>query len=138
MTMQSGNTVSALSRRDFLAASATASALILAPVRALAAAVKPVRITGVDIFSDSATGVEGRRGGWKDDALSGVPRRHGRRCAGLLVRRADPKALPAIQAVLVGKDLFNIEGHLKNGPAEWGGVEHAIWDAIGRIAGQPV
>ena len=50
----------------------------------------------------------------------------------------DPKALPAIQAALMGKDLFNIEAHLKNGLAEWGGVEHAIWDAIGKIAGQPV
>jgi len=27
---------------------------------------------------------------------------------------------------------------LKAGLGEWGGVEHAIWDAIGKIAGQPV
>jgi L-alanine-DL-glutamate epimerase-like enolase superfamily enzyme len=38
----------------------------------------------------------------------------------------------------IGKDLFSIEGHLRNGLWQWGGVEHAFWDAIGKIAGQPV
>jgi len=42
------------------------------------------------------------------------------------------------QSVLVGRNLFEIDVHLKNGLIRWGGIEEAIWDAIGRIAGQPV
>lgn len=42
------------------------------------------------------------------------------------------------QAVLVDRDLFQIDVHLKNGLIRWGGIEEALWDAIGRIAGQPV
>src|SRR5438105_3926641 len=42
------------------------------------------------------------------------------------------------QAVLVGRDLVEIDVHLKNGMIRWGGIEEAIWDAIGRIAAQPV
>jgi L-alanine-DL-glutamate epimerase-like enolase superfamily enzyme len=46
--------------------------------------------------------------------------------------------LPAIRQLLIGADLFAIEQHLDNGLTKWGGVEHAMWDAIGRIAKQPV
>jgi len=46
--------------------------------------------------------------------------------------------IAACQPVLVGQDLFQIEVHLKRGLIRWGGIEEAIWDAIGRIAGQPV
>ena len=45
--------------------------------------------------------------------------------------------LPEIQKVLLGRDLFAIESHLRNGLRKWGGVEHALWDAMGKIAGQP-
>lgn len=53
---------------------------------------------------------------------------------------AGPSAseLPAIRQLLVGHDLFAVEQYLKDGLMKWGGVEHAMWDAIGRIAGQPV
>jgi L-alanine-DL-glutamate epimerase-like enolase superfamily enzyme len=44
----------------------------------------------------------------------------------------------AAQSVLVGRDLFQIEVHLRNGLMRWGGIEEAMWDAIGRIADQPV
>ena len=44
----------------------------------------------------------------------------------------------AAQPVLVGQDLFQIETHLKNGLIRWGGIEEAMWDAMGKIAGQPV
>jgi D-galactarolactone cycloisomerase len=50
----------------------------------------------------------------------------------------NPKQTAEIKAALVGKDLFNVEGHLKSGLSAWGGVEHAVWDAIGKIARQPV
>lgn len=51
-----------------------------------------------------------------------------------------------IKPTLVGDDLFAIDRHLKrlqmqrgeSGVQIWSGVEHAIWDAIGKIAGLPV
>ena len=43
-----------------------------------------------------------------------------------------------IRPALVGQDLFALERHLQAGLMEWGGLEHAIWDAIGKIAGLPV
>jgi D-galactarolactone cycloisomerase len=43
-----------------------------------------------------------------------------------------------IRPALVGKDLFAVERHLQAGLDKWGGAEQAIWDAIGKIAGQPV
>ena len=46
--------------------------------------------------------------------------------------------IAAAQPVLVGADLFEIENHLKKGLIRWGGIEESIWDAIGKIAGQPV
>ena len=46
--------------------------------------------------------------------------------------------ISAAQPVLVGQDLFEIENHLKNGLIRWGGIEEAMWDAIGKIAGTPV
>jgi L-alanine-DL-glutamate epimerase-like enolase superfamily enzyme len=39
---------------------------------------------------------------------------------------------------LVGTDLFAVEQHLKRGLLDWGGIEEALWDAIGKVAGQPV
>jgi len=41
-------------------------------------------------------------------------------------------------ALLVGQDLFAIERHLKNGLLDWPSVEEAMWDTIGKIAGQPL
>jgi D-galactarolactone cycloisomerase len=129
------------SRRAFCALSVAAGAAgMLAPVRAVAQAAKPVRIKSVDIFPieipvpkeqaqsglyyhytvvkvETDVGVRGYcfDRGWNDRVL-------------------DSDIRPA----LVGKDLFAINDHLKAGLAAWGGVEHAIWDAIGKIAGQPV
>jgi D-galactarolactone cycloisomerase len=49
-----------------------------------------------------------------------------------------PQEAKAAHALLAGQDLFAVEAHLKRGLAAWGAVEEAIWDAIGKIAGQPV
>jgi L-alanine-DL-glutamate epimerase-like enolase superfamily enzyme len=43
-----------------------------------------------------------------------------------------------IRPALVGQDLFAVERHLKAGLVRWGALEHAIWDAIGKLAGRPV
>ena len=135
MKMPSANTASMLkSRRDFLAAGAAA----LAPVRALAAAVKPVRITGVDIFpiripiakADETAGRMNQYVVCRIDTDAGV--------RGYSFAGQNQKQLADARAALTGKDLFSVEDHLKNGLGTYGGVEHAIWDAIGKIARQPV
>jgi len=45
---------------------------------------------------------------------------------------------PSVKALLKDKDLFNIDALLREGLWKWGGVEHALWDAIGKLSGQPV
>lgn len=53
--------------------------------------------------------------------------------------RGDPQALAAaVRPILVGEDLFAVERHLKAGLLAHGAVEMALWDAIGKLAGQPV
>jgi len=51
-----------------------------------------------------------------------------------------------VRPTLVGDDLFAVDRHLKRlqmqrgeaGAQLWSGVEHALWDAIGRATGRPV
>ncbi|MBI3679447.1 MAG: mandelate racemase/muconate lactonizing enzyme family protein [Acidobacteria bacterium] len=51
-----------------------------------------------------------------------------------------------VKPTLVGEDLFAVDRHLARlqmqrgepGTQIWSGVEHAIWDAIGRVSEQPV
>jgi D-galactarolactone cycloisomerase len=126
------------SRREVLAFSAAASANLLAPIHRLQAAVKPVRIRDVEIFgidipvpkADSEAGVNHRYSVVKVVTDAGVN--------GISFAGPSPKQAPEVRTLLAGKDLFNIEQHLKDGLGRWGGVEHAVWDAIGKIAGQPV
>lgn len=104
---------------------------------ALHAAVKPVRIVDVDLFridipvtpAEAAAGLMHRYDVAKVVTDAGV--------TGYSFAGAPPQMLPAVKEVLVGKDLFNVDGHLREGLGKWGGVEHAVWDAIGKIAGQP-
>lgn len=127
-----------LSRRGLLSLAAAAAAAVLAPVRRLQAAVKPVRIRDVDIFAidipvskaESEAGVMHRYSVVKVMTDAGVN--------GISFAGPPPKEVGEVRRVLAGKDLFNIEQHLRDGLGRWGGVEHAVWDAIGKIAGQPV
>ena len=122
-----------LSRRTLLRAAAG-----FAGLSALEAAVKPVRISAVDAFpvlvpvteGEAAAGVQYRFTVVKISTDAGV--------AGYSFAGPRPDALPELRAMLTGKDLFNIDGHLHAGLGRFGGTEHAVWDAIGRIAGQPV
>jgi L-alanine-DL-glutamate epimerase-like enolase superfamily enzyme len=41
-------------------------------------------------------------------------------------------------ALLVGKNLFAVDAYLPHGLLNWPAVEEAMWDAIGRAAGQPL
>lgn len=44
----------------------------------------------------------------------------------------------AASALMVGKTLFAVDVYLRQGLLAWPSVEEAMWDAIGRIAGQPL
>lgn len=123
-----------LNRREFLAVSAA----LAGPLGRVAAAAKPVRITGVDLFpiripvskEDEAAGRLNRYTVARVNTDAGV--------RGYSFAGPNPKLLGEIRLALTGKDLFNIEQHLKDGIYKWEGVEHAVWDAIGKIANQPV
>jgi len=106
-----------LSRRDVIVCSTA-----LAALRSLHAAVKPVRITDVELFrieipvrpAEAEAGVNHRFTVAKVVTDAGV---NGYSFAGPPAR-----VLPEVKQVLVGKDLFSIDQHLKNGLGRWGGV----------------
>jgi L-alanine-DL-glutamate epimerase-like enolase superfamily enzyme len=115
-------------------------AALLEPVRLVAASAGPVRIKNIDIFpieismpkQEMEMGKYPRYTFYEVETDAGV-----RGCC--FDRGTDYRLLDnVIRPALVGKDLFAVEQHLRAGLAQWGGVEQAIWDAIGKIAGQPV
>lgn len=129
-----------LSRRSFAWSLGAVTAALIQPVRAVAAAAKPVRIRNVDIFpiEISIPREELEMGKYARYTFHEVETDAGVR-GYCFDRGADYQLLDrVIRPALVGKDLFAIEQHLKAGLGRWGGVEEAIWDAIGKIAGQPV
>lgn len=128
------------SRRTFVTALGTMTAALTEPVRLVAAAAKPVRIKNIDIFpieipiprEELEMGKYARNTFYEVETDVGVR-------GYCFDRGAEYRLLEkVIRPALVGKDLFAIEQHLKAGLGQWGGVEQAIWDAIGKIAGQPV
>jgi L-alanine-DL-glutamate epimerase-like enolase superfamily enzyme len=122
-----------LSRRTFLA-----SPVGLAALGTLRAAVKPVRITDIDLFAvnvpvtpvESAAGVQHYHSVVKLATDVGV--------TGYSFAGPYQRVPPFRKELFVGEDLFNVEDQLRKGLWRWGGIEHAVWDAIGKIAGQPV
>ncbi len=142
--------MSGSTRRAFLeTAGAAASAALLQPIRTLAETVKPVRIREIDSFtldipvSKEELAISKTIGygpnDWHRSALGVVKVVTDVNVTGYSFYAAfPPEALPQIRQALVGKDLFAIEQHLSHGLNRWAGVEHAIWDAIGKIAHQPV
>jgi D-galactarolactone cycloisomerase len=105
----------------------------------LAENVKPVRITNVDIFRIAIPipREQVEAGCMSSYTVAKVETDAGVR--GYSFAGPSPELLDrAIRPALIGKDLFAIEDHLKAGLIAWGGLEHALWDAIGKIAGQPV
>jgi len=110
----------------------------MATVSALAAAVKPVRITGVEVFNVVVPVSQ-------TEAEAGLSYRYAvvrigtdANVRGYSFAGPPPAALGEIRGVLVGQDLFAMEHHVRRRLTRWGGVEHAVWDAIGKITGQPV
>jgi D-galactarolactone cycloisomerase len=131
-------TMHAPTRRDFLRAAAAATATILSPLRSLAAAVKPVTIRDVDIFPIDIPVSQGEHDAGVDHQYTVVRIGTDMGVRGYSFAGPRPGILPEVRKILVGQDLFAVERHLRHGLIRWGGVEHAVWDAIGKIAGQPV
>jgi len=128
-------------RRGFLGAALASStaAAFLTPVQALAKDKGVVRITNIDIFNISIPTPQEMldRGVINSYTVAAVDTDAGVR--GYSFAGPPPKLLErTIRPTLVGKDLFAIDDHLKAGLIDWGGLEHALWDAVGKIAGEPV
>jgi D-galactarolactone cycloisomerase len=130
--------VSLHTRRRFLGGLLTAAAL--APVRTLAAAVKPVTIREVEIFPIEIPVTAAERDGEAayDSRFTVVKVETSAGVRGYSFAGPATAVLPEVRTLLLGQDLFAIERHLQHGLIRWGGVEHALWDAIGKIAGRPV
>jgi len=117
---------------------AALQAPLLAPLRAAAVAAGRVRITRLESFRVRVPG----------GTVFPVSRVH--TDAGVtgtsFVPCAEDVLTRFVQPVLLGEDLFAIERHMarlqtfrgESGVQAWSGMEHALWDAIGRIAGRPV
>jgi L-alanine-DL-glutamate epimerase-like enolase superfamily enzyme len=139
---------STLTRRELLALSAGLTAGLLEPVRAVAAAAKPVRIRDIETFrlnlpaSPADLEISEKIGygvnhvfrstSWVVKITTDVG------VTGYSFAGYPPDALPQLRRILAGQDLFAVERHLQNGLERYGGAEHAVWDAIGKIAGLPV
>lgn len=101
-----------------------------------------IRITDVESYAVRVPGSQGRPvtfpltrvhtdAGITGTAFLGIPR---------------PVLENWVKPTLVGDDLFAVDRHLKrlqmqrgeSGVQSWSGVEHAMWDAIGRACNQPV
>src|SRR4051794_695501 len=135
---------------------------VLAPVKALAADAKPIRIKAIEAFNiempatetEIEAGVMYRAGvtrvvtesgvkGYSFTAAAGGGRGGGAAAGGARGGRGgglgpNPAAFPKMQQTLIGADLFAVEQHLQKGLNDFPTVEEAIWDAIGKVAGQPV
>jgi len=134
-----------LSRRAILSgAGAVLTNAVLSPLRAVAAEAKRVRITGVESFGIR---LHGPRDPFRvyDYGVSRVHTDAG--VTGTSFIRCPDEILERwVKPTLVGQDLFAIDRHVdrlqrergESGVQIWSGVEHAMWDAVGRVAGQPV
>ncbi|MBM3784830.1 MAG: mandelate racemase/muconate lactonizing enzyme family protein [Acidobacteria bacterium] len=98
----------------------------------------PVRVTGVEIYDIRIPVTQDEAEAGLMHAFNVVEVATSAGVTGYSFAGPGTAHLPAVRRLLTGQDLFAIEKHLDNGLEKWGGVEHALWDAIGRIAKQPV
>jgi D-galactarolactone cycloisomerase len=105
---------------------------------AAAFAAGKVKITGVDVYPIRIPVTKDEAAAGLNHAFQVVEISTDAGVKGYSFAGPGANQLPAIRQLLVGGDLHAIEVHLDNGLEKWGGVEHALWDAIGRIAKQPV
>jgi D-galactarolactone cycloisomerase len=119
---------------------------LLEPVRAVAAAAKTVRIQNIEVFNIQLPTPPGQPVPPAD--RSPFAFNPGRLVCTRVITDAgvrgysflatNSETVESAKKVLVGEDLFQIEKHLKRGLINWSPIEEAMWDAIGRMAGQPV
>jgi len=124
-----------------LAALAGTAQAAMGAVQALGKAAGPVTVTGVESFDIQ---MPAPRGGKFVPAYLGLtPGRNNvikvttsAGVSGYSFLGAVPGEAEAARGLLTGADLFAVDGQVKRGlgPA----VEEAVWDAIGRIAGEPL
>jgi len=136
-----------LTRREFIQGTAATLAIPpLHPLLSLAAEAKRVRITDIESFSvrvpgedDSNPLVNSTYGVTRVQTDAGVTGTAFLPCSDDILQRW-------VKPILVGEDLFAIDRHMdrlqaargESGVQSWSGVEHAMWDAVGRIANLPV
>jgi len=133
-------------RRAILAGASLAALAGTAPaamgaVQALGKAAGPATVTGVESFDIQMPAPRG--GKFVPTYLGLTPGRNNvikvttsAGVSGYSFLGAVPGEAEAARGLLTGADLFAVDGAVKRGlgPA----VEEAVWDAIGRIAGQPL
>ena len=165
-----------MNRRELLTSAGVTAGVawnsLLAPIKAIAADVKPVHIKAIENFTiqlpatptEVQAGVMSRVGvtrvvtesGVRGYSFSGVGSRGGAggragvgttpNSGGAAARVGGPGGPPLpnpvpfaqMRDILIGADLFAMEQHLQRGLLYEGVLEEALWDTIGRVAGQPV
>jgi L-alanine-DL-glutamate epimerase-like enolase superfamily enzyme len=138
-----------MNRRELLTSAVAAS--LLAPIKAIAADAKAIRIKNVETFNieipatpvEVEAGVTNRTAVVRIDTESGVRgysfgAAGGAGGGGRGGRGGAPAGFQQMRDALIGADLFAMEQHLKRGLINWGGIEEALWDTIGKVANQPV
>ena len=125
-------------RRSLIAAALAAPGFSTA---ALARSAGPVRITAIDTFDIQMPGAAGAPPTYRGltpgrNNVVQVTTDAGVRGFSFLGTGSDEVAAAAPR--LTGANLFAVEMHLKNGLLAWPAVEEAMWDAIGKLAGQPL
>ncbi len=134
-------------RRAILGGAAAAGVqALLEPVRAVAAEARRVRITDIESFHVIVPSTGER----DPDRSYNYPVTRVHTDAGVtgtsFIACSQDILQRWVKPSLVGQDLFAVDRHIsrlqmqrgESGVQTWSGVEHAMWDAIGRIAGQPV
>lgn len=114
------------------------------PLRRLAAEVRRINIRDIETFDIQAPQPPSRgpqppifRGGTRGRInVVRVTTDSGVRGYSFLV--SSPSDVAAARELLLGQDLFALELHLTRGLLAWPAVEEAMWDAIGKVVGQPV
>jgi D-galactarolactone cycloisomerase len=125
-------------RRSLIAAALAAPGFSTA---ALARSAGPVHITAIDTFDIQVPGAAGAPPSYRGltpgrNNVLQVTTDAGVRGFSFLGTGSEEVAAAAPR--LTGANLFAVEAHLKNGLLDWPAVEEAMWDAIGKLAGQPL
>ncbi|HWB84955.1 MAG TPA: enolase C-terminal domain-like protein [Bryobacteraceae bacterium] len=154
-----------MNRRELMASAGAAVgslatwSSLLEPVKALAAEVKPVRIKAIENFGieipatptevkagvlnklrvtrvTTESGVRGYAFGGGFGARAAGPAGSGR--GAVAAELLDPVPFERVRDALLGADIFAMEQHLHRGLLYQGILEEALWDALGKVVGQPV